>query len=120
MVQQSAPPPVQSLTVGGVDLGRQVTDSIANLRTALGGITDVSSAQAALPRLQEITAQFERVSSQSGQLSAEQRRVLSGMVNPLVATLNQLLDKVLAIPGVSAVLKPVIDNLKARINALAA
>jgi hypothetical protein len=120
VVQQSAPPPAQSLVVGGVDLGRQVTDGIANLRTALGGITDVSSAQAALPRLQEITAQFDRVSSQSGQLSAEQRRVLSGMVNPLVATLNQLFDKVLAIPGVSAVLKPVIDNLKARIAALAA
>jgi hypothetical protein len=119
VVQQSAPP-VQSLAVGGVDLGRQVTDSIANLRTALGGITDVSSAQAALPRLQEITAQFDRVSAQSGQLSAEQRKVLNGLVNPLMATLNQLFDKVLAIPGVSAVLKPVIDNLRARIAALAA
>jgi hypothetical protein len=120
VVQQSAPPPAQSLVVGGVDLGRQVTDGIANLRTALGGITDVSSAQAALPRLQEINAQFDRVSNQSGQLSAEQRRVLSGMVNPLVAALNQLFDRVLAIPGVSAVLKPVIDNLRARIVALAA
>ena len=32
----------QSLTVGGIDLGRQVTDSIGTLRTTLTGITDTA------------------------------------------------------------------------------
>src|SRR5499427_4538456 len=31
---------VQGLTVGGLDIGKQVTDSISNLRTTLAGITD--------------------------------------------------------------------------------
>ncbi len=119
VVQQSATP-VQNLTVAGLDVGRQATDSIANLRTTLGGITDVSSAQAALPRLQEITAQFDRVTGVRGQLSADQRKALTGMVNPAMAALNQLFDKVLAIPGVSQVLKPAIDTLRARLATLVA
>jgi hypothetical protein len=53
-------------------------------------------------------------------LSPEQRKFLAGLVNPLMPTLNQLFDKVLAIPGVAEVLKPTIDILKARLATLAA
>ena len=63
---------VQSLTVGGLDIGRQVTDSITNLRTTQ------------------------------------------------MPTLNQLFDKVLAIPGVSEVLMPTIDALRAKLAVLTA
>jgi hypothetical protein len=110
----------QSLTVGGVDIGRQVTDSIASLRTTLGGISDPASARAALPKLQEVSAQIDRVSSLLGQTSPDQRKILSGIVNPLMPILNQLFDKVLAIPGVAEILKPVVDALKAKLVALAA
>src|SRR6516225_7263666 len=50
-VTQQGVTAVQGLTVGGLDIGKQVTDSITNLRTTLAGITDASSAQAALPKL---------------------------------------------------------------------
>jgi hypothetical protein len=109
----------QSLTVGGLDVGKQVTDSITSLRTTLGGITDAASAQAALPKLREVTDQIDKVDSLLGQLSPEQRKVLAGMVNPLMPTLNQLFDKVLAIPGVAELLKPTIDALKAKLAVLA-
>jgi hypothetical protein len=110
----------QSLTVDGLDIGRQVTDSITNLRTTLGGITDAASAQAALPKLQEVTAQIDKVNGVVGQLAAEQRRALAGLVSPMMLTLNQLFDKVLAIPGVSEVLKPTIDALRAKLTVLTA
>ena len=109
----------QSLTVGGLDVGKQVTDSVTSLRTTLGGITDAASAQAALPKLQEVTAQIDKVDGLLAQLSPEQRKVLAGIVNPLVPTLNQLFDKVLAIPGVAELLKPTIDALKAKLAVLA-
>ena len=109
----------QSLTVGGLDVARQVTDGIANLRSVLGGITDAASARAALPKLQEVTAQIDKVGGVVGQLSAEQRRVLAGLVSPVMPALNQLFEKVLAIPGVAEVLKPVIDALKAKLATLA-
>src|SRR5262249_14516682 len=114
VVQQGAPT-IPSLTVGGLDIGRQGTDSVTNLRTALGGITDAASGRAPLPKLQEVTAHIEKVDGLLGQLSPEQRKVLAAMVNPLMPPLNQLFDKVLAIPGVAELLKPTIDALRAKL-----
>jgi Bacterial protein of unknown function (DUF937) len=119
VVQQTPAPAVPSLTVSGLDLGKQVTDSISSLRTTLGGITDAASAQAALPRLREVTAQVDKVSGMVGQLTPAQRKVLAGFASPLMPTINQLFDKVLAIPGVAEILKPAIDALKAKLAVLA-
>jgi hypothetical protein len=117
---QQAPPAVQSVTVGGIDVGKQITDSIGTLRTTLAGITDVPSAQAALPRLRDVTDQVDKVSGMVAQLSAEQRKMLAGLVNPLMGSLNPLFDKVLAIPGVAEIIKPTIDALKAKLATLTA
>jgi len=119
-VVQPSVPTIPSLMVGGLDIGKQVTDSITNLRTTLAGITDASSAQAALPKLREVTGQIDKVDGLLGQLSPEQRKVLAGVVNPLMPSLNQLFDKVLAIPGVAELLKPTIDALRAKLTLLTA
>jgi hypothetical protein len=119
-VAQQGAPIAQSVMVGGLDIGKQVTDSITNLRTTLGSITDAASAQAALPKLRDVTAQIDKVDGMIGQLSLEQRKLLAGLVNPVMPTLNQLFDKVLAIPGVADVLKPAIDALKVKLAALTA
>jgi len=115
-----ARPGEQGLLVGGVDIGKQVTDSISSLRTTLDGVTDVASARAALPKLQEVTAQIDRVDGMVGQLSTDQRKLLAGLVNPAMPALNQLFDKVLAIPGVAEVLRPAITVLRAKLAALVA
>ena len=117
-VAQQGATMAQNLMVGGVDVSKQVTDSIANLRSTLGGVTDAASAQAALPKLRDITTQIDQVDGLIGQMTPEQRKLLAGIVSPLMPTLNQLFDKVLAIPGVSEVLKPTIDLLKAKLAML--
>ena len=109
----------QNVIVGGLDVGKQITDNVANLRTALTGITGVASAQAALPKLQDLSGQIDNVGRVIGSLSAEQRKVVAGLVNPLMPTLNQLFDKLLAIPGIAEVLRPTIDTLKGELAALA-
>jgi hypothetical protein len=53
-------------------------------------------------------------------LSDAQRKTLAGSVIPMMSTLNQLFDKVLAIPGVAEVIKPTIDTLKAKLAILTA
>jgi len=73
-----------------------------------------------LPRLQDVTTQVDKVSGMIAQLSGEQRKVLAGLVNPLMSSLNQLFDKVLAIPGVAEIIKPTIDALKAKLATLTA
>jgi hypothetical protein len=101
-------------------LGEQVTTSLTSLRTTLNGITDVSSAQAALPKLQAVTAQIDKVGAGIGQLSPDQRKILADLVNPVMPSLNQLCDKVLAVPGVAEVLRPSVDAVKTKLTALVA
>jgi hypothetical protein len=119
-VVQPSVPTIPSLTVGGLDIRKEVADSITTLRSTLEGISDAASAQTALPKLQAVTAQIDKVDGLLGQLSPEQRKVLAGVVNPLMPSLNQLFDKVLAIPGVAELLKPTIDALRAKFAVLTA
>jgi hypothetical protein len=110
----------QNLTVAGVDIGKQTSDSISSLRTTLSGVTDIASAKAALPKLQEVTDQFDKTGGMIGSLSADQRKVLAGLVNPTMPEVNQLFDKVLSIPGVGEVLKPTLDTMKSKLATLTA
>jgi len=110
----------QNITVAGMNVGRQVTDTVAGLRTTLNGITDPVSAQAALPQLREATAQLDKVTGVLGQLSTSQRAVIAGLVNPVMPTLNQLFDRVLVIPGVADIIKPTTEALRVKLTALTA
>ena len=110
----------QDVVVGTADIGKQITNSVASVRTTLDGVSDVASAQAALPKLQEVTAQIDKTSGEVVQLSADQRKLIAAVINPLMPAVNQLCDNVLAIPGVAEVLKPSVDTLKAKLTALAA
>jgi Bacterial protein of unknown function (DUF937) len=103
---------VPSMIVGGLDLGKQVNDGLAGLRTSLLGVTDAASAAAAQPKVQQVTAQLDKVGGLSEQLSPDQRKIIAGLVRPAMPALNQQFDKVLAIPGVAKVLKPSIDALQ--------
>jgi hypothetical protein len=65
--------PNQNVVVGGVDVKNTLGDSLSDLRTSLQGVTDVPSAQAALPRLEDAKARIDKVSGLVGQLSPDQR-----------------------------------------------
>jgi hypothetical protein len=102
----------QSVTVGGVDIKNTIGDSLSDLRTSLGGITDVASAQAALPKLEAARTQIDKVSNLVGQLTPDQRKVVASVIVPAMPAINRLTDKVLEIPGVGDVLRPTIDPMK--------
>lgn len=112
------PTPAPTIVVGGVDVRKQVDDSMAQVRTSLAGVTDVESAKEALPRLQAAMSQIDKVDATVGQLPADQRKVVSGMVTSAMASIDQMIDKVLAIPGVADVLRPTTDNLRTKLAQL--
>ncbi len=107
------------LTVGGMNLANQINSSVGSIRTALPGITDAASAEAALPKLKEATAQLNEVSSRATQLSPEGRSTLVKLIVVATPTINQMCDKVLATPGAGDIAKPAIDELRGKLNALA-
>jgi len=107
------------LTVDGVNLANQVNSSINILKSALPTITDEAGAQAALPKINDAIAQLNDVSSRAAKLSPEARSALAKLIAAATPAINQMCDKVIATPGVGAVAKPAIDNLRARLDALA-
>jgi hypothetical protein len=117
LAQAPAPPAAQSqsVTVGGVDIKNTIGDSLSDLRTSLQGVTDVASAQAALPKLEAAKGQIDKISNLVGQLSPEQRKIVAGVIAPAMPTINRLTDRVLEIPGVGDVLRPTIDPVKTRL-----
>ena len=66
--------------VDGVDVGKQLTGALDGLKTTLGGITDVASAQAALPKLDEAVKAVDGIGALVSKLSPEQRTMLAGLV----------------------------------------
>jgi len=107
------------LTVGGMNLANQINASVGSIRTVLPGITDAASAQAALPKIKEATAQLNEVSSRATQLSSEGKSTLVKLIVVATPTINQMCDKVLATPGAGDIAKPAIDELRGKLDALA-
>ena len=107
-----------NFTVGGVDLRAQIGTAVDNVRSVLQGVTDQASAQAALPKLQEATAQLDEVGRLAGQLPAEARKVLGAMTTNTMPALRDMMNKVMEQPGVRDVLKPAADALQAKFEAL--
>jgi hypothetical protein len=106
------------LTIGGVNLANQVNSSVGTLKSLLPGITDVASAQAALPKLREATAQLNEVSNLAAKLNPEGKSALAKLIAAAMPAINQMCDKVLATPAVGDIAKPTIDELRGRLDAL--
>lgn len=102
-----------------MDIGT-VTASIDGLLATLSGVTDVASAQAALPKLQNVMAQIDKGGEWIEQLSAEQRKAIADVVKPAVPMIKEWVDKALAVPGVAEALKPTLDDLKTKFAKLVA
>jgi hypothetical protein len=106
------------LTIGGVNLTNQVNSSVGALRSVLPTITDAASAQAALPKLHEATAQLNEVSNLATKLTPEGKTALARLIAAATPTINQMCDKVLATPGAGDIAKPAIDELRGKLDTL--
>ncbi len=106
------------LTIGGMNLANQVNSSIGDLRSVLPSITDVASAQAALPKLRDATTQLSEVSNLAEKLTPEGRSALAKLIAAATPTINQMCDKVLATPGAGGVARPAIDELRGKLETL--
>ena len=88
------------------------------VRTSLSGVRDADSAKAALPRLQDAVAQVGKINTMAGQLPPDAKKAVAGYLGQSIPTISPLIDSVLKIPGVSALLKPVLDQIMGPLAAL--
>ena len=110
---------LNGVKVGDVDLGAQLTKAVNGLRASLEGINDEATAQSALPALTNSKHEFDMVTGLINQLSPEARKSLASAVAAVRPTLDQMIDKALAIPGVGSVIKPTVDTIRSGLNVLA-
>jgi uncharacterized protein DUF937 len=113
------PATIQNLTVGGVNISGQITSAINNTKSAIQGITDPTTAQAALPRLQQASAQLDNVSGLAVQLPSAGRNALASHVASEIPALDRDFNTVMARPEIAAVVGPEINGLRTKLNALA-
>jgi len=108
----------QNLTVDGVDLKSSVQKSLDGLKSTLQGVHDTASAQAALPQLEKGATEFDKLRDLAGKLPVDSKTSFALLVSQLRASIEDLFNKVLEIPGVAPIAKPVIDSLRAKLDTL--
>ena len=121
VVEQTKTTPGQvagSLSVDGVDLKSSVQTALNGLKTTLQGVTDAASAKAALPQLDREGAEFDKLRDLAGKLPVDGKTAFAALIPQLRPSVEELFYKVLAIPGVSDIAKPVIHGLRAKLDAL--
>jgi hypothetical protein len=123
--QPPRPATISSETVGraapsqtAVDLSSQLIRSVDGMRSTLMGITDTASAQAAMPKLRQMSAELDSINSAATQLPPQGRALMATQIGQVMPAFEQLCDRVLAIPGVAPVAKPLIDTMRTKLDAM--
>ena len=105
--------------VANTEAGKLIVDVITDMKGAIAGVRDAATAQSSLGRIQEVAGRLEKVSGQVAQLNTEQRRALSTYVLTQQGLIKTAITNALALPGVSALLKPVLEQMLGRIEGMA-
>jgi hypothetical protein len=109
----------KQLMVAGLDLGSEISGVFDNTTETLQGITDTESARAALPALTKLQDQLSSLAGHVEQLPADGKTLFAGMVGKALPGLQDIVDKLNALPGVGEVLQPVLKPMMEKLTALA-
>jgi hypothetical protein len=104
--------------VANTEAGKQVLSIIDDMKGALAGVRDAATAQSSLTKIQDVAGRLEKVNTQAAQLNPDARRALATYVNSQQGLLKTAVTNVLGLPGVSGLLKPVLDQMIGRIENL--
>jgi hypothetical protein len=108
------------LTVAeGVDVGAALTDLTSSLTETLSGITDVSSAQAALEGLTASDNALSDLQTSIGGLGAEGKSAIASLVSGALPSIQSSIEGLLGNSEISAILKPVLDAILNKLVSLA-
>ena len=114
---QSAEDATAALTVGGVNLGEEIGTTVSDATSALEGITDKASAEAALPSLQATETRLDELSADVEKLPQQAKEALASLLDDSLPELKNLVSKVEGMEGVGEVVKPTLDSIMAKLDA---
>jgi CHAD domain-containing protein len=86
--------------------------------TALTDVTDVDSAQAALPKLEDMATQLDTLGKAFQSLPSTARPALAQTVATAVKKLESQRQRIEEIPGVGGILKSILDTIFEKLAAM--
>jgi small-conductance mechanosensitive channel len=116
---ESAEDATAALTVDGVNLGEEVGTTVSDAASALEGITDKASAEAALPSLQAVETKLDELGADVEKLPQHAKEALASLLDDSLPELQDLVTKVEGMEGVGEVVKPTLDGIMAKLDAWA-
>ncbi len=105
---------------GGSEMLKQVTEMFGKVTSTLGTVKDADTANAALPELSKLTEGFGGMTDMFGKMPEAAKTAVAGVIKSSLDQLKPIVEKVMAIPGVEAILKPAIDGLMSKLDAFKA
>ena len=112
----------QEAMPAGIDLGKisgGLEGVFGSAGDALSGITDLESAQSAIPSLEDAAGKLSGLNDVIVRLPDAAKGPIAAIVQNGMGTIQPLIDKVSAIPGVAAIIEPVIAPIVEMLNGLA-
>lgn len=128
VVQKEEPKPVPEPVVPKVEvslpdptkLSTDLTTVFTSLTDILDGVKDVPTAETAAPKLTDLTPKLDGLKTLWDKVPDAGKSAISKIAVDHLGKLKELVAKVLAIPGVSEKLKPVLDTILAKLSAFTA
>ena len=98
--------------------GGDVSGLFGKLTDSFKGITDVPTAEAAVPGLKDLAGILEGYKATADKLPEAGKATVKEMVGTNLGTLQPIIDTVLAIPGVGDILRPIVEPMLKTLSAL--
>jgi hypothetical protein len=96
----------------------ELSGTFSKLTEALTSVKDAASAEVALPKLQELDAKLDAAKTTTQKLGDAGEATIHELVKSTQAKLKELVNKVLALPGVGEKLKTTVDAIMAKLAEL--
>jgi hypothetical protein len=99
------------------ETGKAVTDVTKSLTETLEGITDEATAETALPKLKDANQKLDEIRALWDKLPEAAKTTIAGSLTPQLAKLKKLIEPIFELPGVEALLKPILDEIVEKLSA---
>lgn len=100
------------------DLADLANKAIGALTGALATIQDEATARAAVPQLQDAGKQVDALKSAAALLSGDARAPLASLIREALPGVTSAIEKATGIPGVAAIIEPVVAPIVANLTEL--
>jgi hypothetical protein len=114
----SVPDRVKALAPDVNKLKTDITDTFTKATEALTGVKDAATAEAAMPKLQDLDGKLEDAKTAMKTLAEAGQTIIKTLAKSQLSKIKEIADKVLAFPGVGEKIKPVVDSIMAKLTDL--